>query len=225
MDKARKQTEPSTNAGHGSSSAGGEAPGTVFVVDDDSAMRQSLQFLIESHGYHVETFPSAEDFLAYYQSSMPGCLILDVRMPGMGGLKLHETLRERDHQIPVILLTAHGDVPMAVKAMRAGAFDFIEKPSNDHVLLDRIAKALERDRQFRANEQVVQKVESGLAELSPREREVMELVVAGLLNKQIAAQLGISIKTVEVHRARVMEKMRADSLADLVRKAIIAGVE
>ncbi|QNN23421.1 response regulator transcription factor [Planctomycetales bacterium ZRK34] len=226
MDKARKQTEPSTNAGHGSSDvSGGPTPGTVFVVDDDSAMRQSLQFLIESHGYHVETFPSAEAFLEYYQPSMRGCLLLDVRMPGMGGLKLQETLRDNGHPIPVILLTAHGDVPMAVKAMRAGAFDFIEKPSNDHVLLDRIAKALQREQKLRDNEQVVQEVESGLSELSPREREVMELVVTGMLNKQIAAELGISIKTVEVHRARVMEKMQAESLAELVRKAIIAGVE
>lgn len=221
MDKARKHTEPSTNAGPGNHD--GDSA-TVFVVDDDSAMRQSLQFLIESHGYHVESFPSAEDFLAHYQPTMSGCLILDVRMPGMGGLKLHETLQERGSQIPVILLTAHGDVPMAVKAMRAGAFDFIEKPSNDHVLLDRIARALQRDRETRENKQEVREVESGLAELSPREREVMELVVAGMLNKQIAAQLGISIKTVEVHRARVMEKMRAESLADLVRKAILAGV-
>jgi len=213
MSKARKQSEVD------------KPTGTVFVVDDDSAMRQSLQFLLESHGLHVETFATAEDFLEKYDPSMGGCLVLDVRMPGMGGLKLQETLVEREIHIPVILLTAHGDVPMAVRAMRAGAFDFIEKPSNDQLLLDRIQRAMARNHQRRADEQAVASVQENIEQLSPREREVMELVVEGMLNKQIAAELGISIKTVEVHRARVMDKMQADSLADLVRKAILAGID
>ncbi|MBI1368001.1 MAG: response regulator [Planctomycetes bacterium] len=194
----------------------------VYVVDDDHAMRESLAYLITSHGLHVETFASAETFLDHYKEGRHACLVLDVRMPGMSGLELQKLLAERQSKLPVILLTAHGDVPMAVKAMRAGAFDFVEKPGNGHMLLERILRALEQSRQAQADKQRVETVQAAIEELSRRERQVMDLVVAGKLNKQIAAELGISIKTVEVHRARMMAKMKAENLADLVRMVLDA---
>ncbi len=193
---------------------------TVFVVDDDNAMRSSLKWLIESVGLAVESFGSADEFLNSYYPGRAGCLLLDVRMPGMSGLELQEYLNTHDIRIPVIIITGHGDVHMAVRAMKSGAVDFIEKPFNDELLLDAIRNALlldERRRGFRAERAALA---ARLAQLTPREHEVMEMVTDGKSNKEIANALGVSAKTVEAHRARVMEKMQAGSLAELVRMAI-----
>jgi len=190
---------------------------TVFVVDDEEAVRDSLQWLLESKGLKVALFDSAEAFLAAYSPSLPGCLVVDVRMPGMSGLELQEKLAELHYAIPVIFITGHGDVPMAVQAVKHGAIDFLEKPFNDKDLLAIIERSLEHDRQQRERLQQASSAQSRLASLTPREREVMELVVAGKLNKLIADQLEISIKTVEAHRAKVMEKVGAHSLAELVQ--------
>ena len=193
---------------------------TVFVVDDDQAMRNSLKWLIESVGVLVENFASADDFLARYQPSRTGCMVLDVRMPGMSGLELLEQLEQRGINVPVIVITGHGDVPMAVRAMKGGAIDFIEKPFNDEVLLDAIRRALafseEQCSQQVENLQIAQR----LQHLTPREHEVMEMVTDGKSNKEIANALGVSAKTIEAHRARVMEKMQAGSLAELVRMVL-----
>lgn len=196
---------------------------TVFVVDDDQAMRSSLKWLIESVGMEVETFDSAHAFLDTYYPGRAGCLLLDVRMPGMSGLELQDYLTRREIRIPVIIITGHGDVAMAVKAMKAGAVDFIEKPFDDEQLLNSIRKALAYDEQHRALHARKADIAARLAELTPREHEVMAMVTDGKSNKEIAAALSVSAKTVEVHRARVMDKMRADSLAELVRMALIAG--
>lgn len=190
---------------------------TVFVVDDEEAVRDSLQWLLESKGLKVALFDSAETFLAAYSPSQPGCLVVDVRMPGMSGLELQEKLAELHYSLPVIFITGHGDVPMAVQAVKHGAIDFLEKPFNDKDLLAIIERSLEHDRQQRERLQQANSAQSRLASLTPREREVMELVVAGKLNKLIADQLNISIKTVEAHRAKVMEKVGAHSLAELVQ--------
>jgi RNA polymerase sigma factor (sigma-70 family) len=196
---------------------------TVFVVDDDQAMRGSLKWLIESVGMQVEAFESAPAFLDAYYPGRAGCLLLDVRMPGMSGLELQDYLTRREIRIPVIIITGHGDVAMAVKAMKAGAVDFIEKPFDDEQLLNSIRKALQFDEQQRALRARKADIAARLAELTPREHEVMAMVTDGKSNKEIAATLNVSAKTVEVHRARVMDKMRADSLAELVRMALIAG--
>jgi RNA polymerase sigma factor (sigma-70 family) len=196
---------------------------TVFVVDDDQAMRTSLQWLIESTGMSVRTYESADVFLASYYPGRPGCLLLDVRMPGMSGLELQSHLAREGYRLPVILITGHGDVAMAVKAMKAGAVDFIEKPFHDEDLLRSIGRALDHDRRHRANQNARAEIAARLAELTPREHEVMAMVTDGKSNKDIAAALGVSAKTVEAHRARVMEKMRAESLAELVRMALIAA--
>lgn len=196
---------------------------TVFVVDDDQAMRTSLQWLIESTGMSVQTFDSADAFLANYYPGRAGCLLLDVRMPGMSGLELQAYLAREGYRLPVILITGHGDVAMAVRAMKAGAVDFIEKPFHDEDLLRSIRNALEYDQKTRASRSAKAEVAMRLAELTPREHEVMGMVTDGKSNKEIAAALGVSAKTVEAHRARVMEKMRADSLAELVRMALIAA--
>lgn len=198
---------------------------TVYIVDDDDAMRESLQFLVGSVGLPTEAFASAEQFLAHFSPTARGCVLLDVRMPGMSGIELHEQLRASRIAIPVIILTAHADVPMAVRAMRAGAFDFIEKPCNDQVLLDRIHQAIERDADARLDRDRADDIQQRLEKLSPRERQVLELVVAGFANKQVAGMLELSIKTVEVHRGHVMSKMQAASLADLVRMAMLAGID
>jgi RNA polymerase sigma factor (sigma-70 family) len=195
---------------------------TVFVVDDDQAMRHSLKWLIESVGLRVRTFGSAEDFLQTYYPGQAGCLLLDVRMPGMSGLELQSYLAREEICLPVIIITGHGDVAMAVKAMQAGAMDFIEKPFDDEALLTSIRKALDADEQRRGERAQRAEIATRLAELTPREHEVMDMVTAGKPNKEIATALGVSAKTVEAHRARVMDKMRADSLADLVRMALIA---
>jgi two-component system response regulator FixJ len=195
---------------------------TVFVVDDDQAMRNSLKWLISSVGMRVECFASADDFLAGNHSGRPGCLLLDVRMPGMSGLELQEVLAERDTHLPVIIITGHGDVPMAVRALKAGAIDFIEKPFNDELLLDAIRNALALDERRRDLQEERAQVAERLSQLTPREREVMDMVTDGKSNKEIATGLGVSAKTVEAHRARVMEKMRAGSLAELVRMAMLS---
>ncbi|MFQ5423046.1 MAG: response regulator transcription factor [Phycisphaerae bacterium] len=196
----------------------------VFVVDDDAAMRKSLRFLIESVGLAVRTFDSAHSFLDGCDEQQRGCLVLDVRMPGMSGLELQDVLAQRKIQFPIIIITGHGEVPMAVKAIQAGAMDFIEKPFSDQVLLDRIQKAIAQDRVNREERTRRDGAVRLAARLTPRERQVMALVVAGLPNKQIAAKLGLSQKTIEVHRAHVMSKMETESLPDLVREAQLAEV-
>ena len=190
---------------------------TVFLVDDDEAIRDSLSFLLQSVGIPCETFASARDFLNAYNDDRPGCLVLDVRMPGMSGLELQETLSRRDIRLPIIIISGHGDVPMAVRAMKAGAIDFIEKPFSGQTLLKHIRQALAQDLRNRRNQERYYAVAGRLALLSPREREVMERVVTGQYNKVIAAELGISISTVEAHRKNMMEKLQAESLTDLIR--------
>ncbi len=189
----------------------------VFIVDDDEAVRSSLRLLIKSVGLIPTALGSAREFLEKYDPAQPGCLVLDVRMPEMSGLELQEQLNRPGAVIPVILITGHGDVPMAVEAMQAGAFDFLQKPFRDQDLIDRIQKALEKDRANRAvlNERSL--IRERMESLTPREREVLEMVSSGKPNKIMAADLGVSQRTVEIHRARVMEKMGASSLAQLVR--------
>jgi RNA polymerase sigma factor (sigma-70 family) len=199
---------------------------TVFVVDDDQAMRNSLKWLIESVGVQVESFSSADDFLGQYQAGRSGCLVLDVRMPGMSGLDLQDYLVDNNIRIPVVIITGHGDVPMAVRAMKSGAIDFIEKPFNDEVLLDAIRRAIAFEEQQRSHQSEHRQVKKRLASLTPREREVMDMVTEGKSNKEIANTLGVSAKTIEAHRARVMEKMQAGSLAELVRMALaVAAID
>ena len=193
---------------------------TVFVIDDDPAMRDSLRFLIQSIDLPVECFASAEDFLAAYSPQNPGCIVLDVRMPGLSGLELTERLGEDRFAPPIVLITGHGDVPMAVRALKAGAFDFIEKPFPDQVLLERIRQAIARDAERRQELARLVKIERRATNLTTRERQVFEIVVQGKPNKVIASELGVSQKTVEVHRAHVMEKMQAQSFAELVKMAI-----
>ena len=198
---------------------------TVFVVDDDQAMRSSLKWLIESIGMKVKTYDSADEFLNDYYPGRAGCLLLDVRMPGMSGLDLQVHLARQDSRLPVIIITGHGDVAMAVKAMKSGAVDFIEKPFHDEELLKSIRSALDYDEEQRTLQSQRAEIAARLVELTPREHEVMEMVTDGKANKEIATALGVSAKTVEAHRARVMDKMRANSLAELVRMALIAGGE
>lgn len=190
---------------------------TAFIVDDDEVVARSLRWLIESIKLHVVTFSNAQAFLDSYRPELPGCLILDVRMPGMSGIELQEQLQARRWQIPVLFITGHGDVQMAVRAVKAGAFDFVEKPFNDQDMLDRIQHALMKDAEQRKISAERTLLLRRLDSLTLREREVMHLVVDGLPNKLIADQLGLSAKTVEVHRARVMEKTGARSVSDLVK--------
>ena len=201
----------------------GETP-VVNVVDDDESVRRSLQTLLEEVGIAVATFPSAEAFLQELREDSRGCILLDVRMPGMSGLDLQEYLANRHIQLPVIIITGHGDVPMAVRAMKAGALDFIEKPFNDEALLDSIRRALALAVEQRSLQARQAEVATRLALLTPREHEVMEMVADGRSNKEIANALGVSAKTVEAHRARVMEKTGARSLAELVRMVLTANL-
>ena len=190
---------------------------TVFVIDDDQAVRESLHWLLESVGHRVCGYSSAREFLNVYDGTTPGCLVLDVRIPGMSGLELQNHLLERDWCLPVIIVTGHGDVPMAVRAMKAGAIDFLQKPYNDQALLDRIQLALELCRQRRHSHRELARIQANYRQLTPREREVAAHVVAGKANKVIAIKLGLSPKTIEVHRANVMFKMQTHSLSQLVQ--------
>ena len=192
----------------------------VHIVDDDEAMRDSLKWLLESRGLEVELYSSAEEFLRVFNSDFCGCLVLDVRMPGMSGPDLHEHLQARGSTLPVIFITGHGDVPMAVSALKRGAADFIEKPFNDQDMVGLIEACMKQDRAAAAKRAESASVAQRRDSLTQREQEVLALVVAGKLNKQIADELGISIKTVEVHRSRVMQKMGANSVAELVQLAL-----
>ena len=195
----------------------------VFVVDDDRAMRESLCWLLDSVGLRVRSFANAADFLAEHDPAQPGCLVLDVRMPGMSGLDLQAELARRGVELPTIVITGHAEVSMAVRAVKAGAIDFIEKPFSDQLLLDRVRQALEIDLEAREVRRRREDARRRLATLTAREREVLDLVAAGKANKEIASALGVSPKTVEVHRAHVMSKMCVDSLAELIRITLLAG--
>lgn len=192
--------------------------GTVFIVDDDDDFRDSMQWLLESDDLPVQSFSSARDFLSNYKGDK-GCLLLDVRMPEINGLALQQIMLERDIRLPIVVLSGHGDIPMAVTAMKNGAIDFLEKPFDDEVLIPLVQNALIKADEMFADRQQQEQVRKQYETLSRREREVMTLVVAGKANREIAEELGISPKTVEVHRSRVMSKMRAESLPELVNQA------
>ncbi len=194
----------------------------VFIVDDDEAVRQSTAWLIESIGLNVRTFISADEFLENYRNES-GCIVMDVRMPGMSGLEAQEEMQQRGINLPLIFITGHGDVPMAVRALKRGAFDFIEKPFNDQLLLDAVQRGLKQNSEVRESQLQNESIDRRIASLTPREHEVMLRVTEGKPNKVIAHELNVSIKTVEVHRARMMEKMEASSVAELVKVTIQAN--
>jgi RNA polymerase sigma factor (sigma-70 family) len=196
-----------------------DTEGVVFVVDDDPSVRRSLTRLIKSAGFAVDSFASAQQFLEHPRRDAPGCLVLDIQMPGVSGLELQDQLRAARLNLPIIFLTGYGTVPASVQAMKAGAVDFLEKPVDDSTLLDVIHRAVERNRRARSEQAEIRKIQRRVESLSPRERQVFGLLITGMLNKQIAAELGIAEKTIKVHRARVMEKMQARSMAELVRLA------
>ena len=196
----------------------------VFVVDDDISVRESLELLIRCEGWQPETFTSAQEFLDRPRALVPNCLILDVSLPGLNGLDLQNRVAVERSDMPIIFITGYGDIPMSVRAMKAGAVEFLTKPFSDEVLLNAVRQALERSRLVLGHEAELQALRDSYASLTPRERQVMELVVAGLLNKQIGGELGISEITVKAHRGKVMHKMKADSLPDLVKMAESLGL-
>jgi FixJ family two-component response regulator len=200
-----------------------EVKSVVFVVDDDISVRESLELLIRTAGWQPEAFASAQEFLARPRATVPCCLVLDVTLPGLTGLELQQQLTERT-EMPIIFITGHGDVPMSVQAMKAGAVEFLTKPFKDDVLLDAIRSAIERSRVALSLDSEMRALRTRHESLTPRERDVMVLVVSGLLNKQVGAQLGISEITVKAHRGQVMRKMKADSLPDLVNMAARLGI-
>jgi RNA polymerase sigma factor (sigma-70 family) len=201
------------------------AGGLVYVIDDDESVCRALGRLIRSVGLDVETFASARAFLERKPADRPACLVLDVRLPGASGLDLQASLGRAQEAMPIIFITGHGSVPMSVRAMKGGALDFLQKPFQDQELLDAVQRALARSRVVRVEESERAVVERRLATLTPRERQVLRLVVRGMLNKQIAAELGAAEKTVKVHRGRVMKKMQADSVAEIVRMVQKVGLE
>jgi FixJ family two-component response regulator len=198
---------------------------TIFVIDDDASMRRALSFLLESAGYKVETHSSAEEFLRREHYDGVGCIILDVRMPGLSGMDLQEKLIRYDYRMPIIFLTGHGELSMGVQAMKKGAIDFLTKPCDDEQLLGAVQSAIAKDMQARGNYKKKQEIRRRIELLTPRENEILRYVIGGMLNKQIAAKLGIAEPTVKIHRGRIMQKLCAESVADLIHLAGKAGVE
>jgi FixJ family two-component response regulator len=198
---------------------------TVFIIDDDASVCKSLSRLLRAAGYETETFTSAEQFLKREHGSGTGCIVLDVRMPGLSGVDLQDKLSKADYSMPIIFITGHGNIPMSVQAMKKGAVDFLTKPFDDDELLQAVENAIEKDRKARAERTEVYDIEKRVEMLTPREYEILRYVVIGMINKQIAMKLGIAEKTVKVHRGRIMKKLCADSVAELVRLAEKAGIE